>query len=251
VTPSRRCLNRAIKRIDSRLLEHLERQKRKRASLASFPITIRPWLDKFSKEELLQLLATRCVINLVTRFAVDRDAIDFQDGRLCFIEFKRKYPTKSWWKHVPTCGFDKHLSAAKVLDRLYLNEFNAAPDGRAEASIAQKWEEEIRSRLAHRDQWLEGDGECFGLDLSHVASVKETISSGAIFTHVIWAEDETKLEALLTPDLKPEKPVSLLRFDLTLASFIGVTITPWKKASSFAIRPRMQLVFMTAAGIPF
>lgn len=249
-TKSRERLEKAISQMDKRLIEHLKKQEEVKAKSKSTPTRIDDWLNKsFTEEELLKLLATRCAINLISRFAIDRDAIDMDGDILRFIEFKRKYPTdKGWWQLKSAPSFFRHKDAAYRLDALYREAYAKATTVNDQETVSLKWEAHIRAQLDEKDKWEHVKGDCFGLDLSHVNTVVEAEKEEFGYVHIIWNEKETDLVNLLDFDLKPklnanQKEVPLDIFHLTRASFNGVTITPGSKASSFYSRPRMQLTF--------
>ncbi|HJW55301.1 MAG TPA: hypothetical protein VJ577_08520 [Burkholderiaceae bacterium] len=239
-------LKEAISGLDKKLSGHLERKDKASARSRLAPVRIDGWLNhSFTEEEVFYLLATRCAIDLICERAVDRDAINLDgQGKLQFIEFKRKYPSENgWWQLVSSPSFYMHKREAYRLDTLFRDKFDKAEAKLDKEKISSQWEAAIRAELGQPRIWQHVEGKCFGLDLSHVRSVVEAQREGYGYVHVIWNERETKLAELLDPDLNPKKGVITSVIELTEKKFKGVTVTPGIKASSFCSRPRMQLVF--------
>jgi len=245
-TECRRLLAEAIAGMNNRLPDHLKRKNGARAGSGASPVRIDAWLNQsFTEEEAFYLLATRCAIDLICERAVDRDAINLDShGKLQFIEFKRKYPTRNgWWQLVSSPSFYTHKREAYRLDRLFADKFAKAETEYDQKRISSEWEEAVQKELRHSGRWQHVEGKCFGLDLSHVRLVVEAEKEGSGYVHVIWNEEETRLAELLEPDLTPKKPVTTNVIQLTRMMFKGVIMTPGKKSSSFYNRPRMQMVF--------
>lgn len=210
---------------------------------------IKPWLSaNMSPDDLICLLGTRCILDFVLKSAVDRDAIDSHNGKLRYIEFKRKYPTPSgWWQKAENPSFATHLQEATRLDHMYSNAYWNAEDDNEKIEISKKWEHEIRNELKDSTRWSSTLGSCFGLDLSHIKVIQDAEQAGISYHHVIWNEHETELSKLLNTDLTPKKACHPLRLDLTTSSFKGLTMTPGIKSSFLHQRPRMQLIFPSPA----
>lgn len=166
------------------------------------------------------------------------------------MEFKRKYPAQGWWEDAADPSFSRHLDAAYLLGQLYRDQLDQARNVAQHCALVARWGGEISVCLSRRNVWTRFEKPCFGLDLSHVRIVQDSEIRGAIFTHVIWNNQETEIENLLDAALVPREEVSLVAFDLKRESFSGIPVTPGSKASAFHGNPRVQLAFSESHGDP-
>lgn len=188
-------------------------------------MAIDSWLRHQSQHSLERLFSTRCLMNFGGLYLTDIDALGItEDNELELIEFKRKDPTRGV-QYTPLPIVD---SWAQIHEFLARADFHACKN--------EKRLEELRND----GRWNEELIPSFGLDGSHVRTLRLCIAAGIRYQYVIWHSSIKSLSNLLSADFKPLVDVHLQTRYMTENCFIGVSWTTGEDSGEYSDKIRFQ-----------
>lgn len=209
------------------------------------------WLEKFEIPELQALFSQRCFMNCRTPSPLDLDAVaETHDGRMAFVEFKRKYPTNGASK--PISG---EISPTRLTQVAYEieNELRSA-DPQDLKSATRAFNIACKKR-----GFKYVPKQSFGLDMAHFETLKLCSENEIIYEYYIWdsANDAGKgalklpdviadLESALTNELIEKKKITWWNRALHPTDATGLTFTWGEKSGAYNNKCRVQITFDAA-----
>tara|TARA_R110000868_G_scaffold155362_1_gene381791 strand:- start:3916 stop:5064 length:1149 start_codon:yes stop_codon:yes gene_type:complete len=211
-------------RLEDELRDRTNTELRLRRELQ--PIgTISSWLSHRSLHDLQRLFSTRCLMNFSGLYLTDIDAVAVtDDDGLEFMEFKRKDPADGL-KYTPASIED---ASAKILEYMARIE---SPESRGKNLLHE---------LQHDERWKRHSISSFGLDGSHVRTLRLCISAGIRYRYIIWHSSVKELTCLLSPDFRPLADIDLQTRYMTGNCFTGLSFTKGNDSGKYNKNTRFQ-----------
>lgn len=212
------------------------------------------WAENLEIFELRALFLQRCLMNCRKTSPLDLDAVAItNDGKIAFVEFKRKYPSKGTSKPHSGKVDLAHLMEAAVKIGKELR--NKDPQDKEEAK-------NLFNELCteHRYKWLPQPS--YGLDVAHFETLRLCSEAGFNFDYYVWnSADEPRkgaeelseivadLDGVLEDDLTEKKKISWWHRTLQPTDATGLTHTWGKDSGSYDHGCRVQITFDAAKAL--
>ncbi|WP_426166317.1 hypothetical protein [Pseudoduganella sp. R-34] len=214
-------------------------------------LPFKPWLENFGIPELQTLFSQRCFMNCRNPSPLDLDAVaETHDGKLAFVEFKRKYPTNGASK--PT---NREISPTRLTEIAYEieNELRSV-DPQNLKSATKAFNMACRKR-----GFTYVPRRSYGLDMAHFETLKLCSENQIIYEYYIWNSDSdaskgafqlpdviADLESALTNELIEKKTIIWWNRALHPINATGLTFTWGERSGAYNNRCRVQITFDAA-----
>lgn len=248
LTYTRGAANAQIK-ITKRLEEYLKGQVHSRLNgSVGGNLPFQRWLENLEVPELLALFSQRCFMNCRKPSPLDLDAVAVTyDGRVAFVEFKRKYPT---------IGASKPINAKNLpiefMDIAYEIEKKLRSADPGNFHNAMK----LFNVACNELDFKYVREQSFGLDMAHFETLQLCSETEIIYDYHIWnsANEMGKgafkisdvindLESTLTYELIKKKEITWWNRTLRPTDATGLTFTWGENSGAYDNRCRVQITF--------
>lgn len=206
------------------------------------------WVENCDVVELKILFLQRCFMNCRKPSPLDLDAVaTTHDGRMAFIEFKRKYPTR---------GTSKFVGGPISPEQLASAASGIASDLRSANPRDMKNATRLFNAAAEKRGFKYVSARSFGLDMAHFETLKLCSDNGISYDYVVWnSEGEpykgafelskiiADLENVLTDKMTEAREISWWMRSLKPTDACGLTFTWGDRSGSYDDRCRVQITF--------